>query len=637
MISVLYVDDEECLLDICKVFLAQLGNISVDTALSVEAGLRLIAGKDYDAIISDYQMPERNGIEFLKTLRSQGNRIPFIIFTGRGREELVIEAFNNGADFFIQKGGETKSQYAELIHKITKAVERRRGEQELENSNSLLKATLESTADGIIVIDSDGIISTLNHKFLQMWNLPANTETLKTEKDFLCHARDQVANFAAFEKSPEEVRYSPESGSYDIIHCCDGRTFRRYSQAQKIGDRIVGRVWSFRDITGQDRAELELRAACEDLAAAKEELKRKYTEQEKSTELLKESEEKYRGVFHAETSPLLLVDRESRGILDSNAAAGALYGYGREEMLRLSLYHLSAETVQTSDEIAGQSPGMQVHFHRKKNATIFPAEISASCCCIGNQPALIVAVRDISRTKQIEDALKLSNVKLNLLLEITRHDILNKLSVLSGYGEILHSRIADPLLCDMLEKQQKTTDSIRKQIDFTREYDHLGIKTPQWYRVDEIAARAYSQILQTITFRCETGNLEIYADPMIEKVVYNLFDNAFRYGEGISRITITCARAGDDLLILFEDDGIGVPEDEKKLIFGRGFGKNTGLGLFLSREILSITGITIRETGEYRKGARFEIRVPDNNYRLLKSISCCSGQPESSAEPLTSD
>ena len=380
-----------------------------------------------------------------------------------------------------------------------------------------------------------------------------------------------------------------------------------------------------------------MRAAYEQLAAAEEELKQKYAEQEKSTELLKESEEKYRGVFHAETYPLLLVDRESLGILDLNAAAVALYGYGREEMIRLSFYHLSAETVQTNDEISGRSSEVQVHFHRKKSNTIFPAEITASCCNIGRRPALIVAVRDISRTKQIEDALKLSNVKLNLLLEITRHDILNKLSVLSGYSEILHSRIADPLIRDMLEKQQKATDSIRKQIDFTREYDQLGVKTPQWYRVDEIAARAYSQILQTITLRCETGNLEIYADPMTEKVFYNLFDNAFRYGEGISRITITCTRAGDDLLILFEDDGIGIPEDEKERIFVRGYGKNTGLGLFLSREILSITGITIRETGEYRGGARFEIRVPDNNFRLLKSIACCAGQPEPVTESLTSE
>ena len=125
-------------------------------------------------------------------------------------------------------------------------------------------------------------------------------------------------------------------------------------------------------------------------------------------------------------------------------------------------------------------------------------------------------------------------------------------------------------------------------------------------------------MLPTITFDCETGNLDIYADPMIEKVFYNLFDNAVRYGEGVSRIGITWSYANDDLLLIFEDDGIGIPDDEKELIFQRGYGKNTGLGLFLTREILSITGMTICETGEYRKGARFEIRVSNGNFRFLQ-------------------
>ena len=621
MVLVLYVDDDECLLDICQAFLGRRGNIVVDTATSVDDGLRLIAEKDYDAIISDYEMPVRNGIEFLKILRSQGNRTPFIIFTGRGREEIMIEAFDSGADSYIQKGGEPKSQFAELIHKVTRAVGRGQSERALENSNSLLRATLEATADGIVVVDSSGLITTFNQKFLQMWGLPGDHNAMKTEGEFLRHARQMVCDFAAFESPHRAIRSNPESGSYDIIQCRDGRTFRRFSQAQKINQRIVGRVWSFRDITGQNRTELELRAACGQLAAAEEELKRKYSELEQSTGLLRESEEKYRGVFQAETYPLLLVDRQTLEILDLNTAAAGLYGYGREEMLRLTFYHLSAETVQTTEKIREQSPEIQLHFHRKKDTTIFPTEISTSRLSIGIRPVLIVAIHDISRTKQIEDTLRLSNVKLNLLLGITRHDILNRISVLSGYNELLQVRIIDPPLLDMLDRQQKATDAIRKQIDFTREYDQLGVKSPQWHQVDELAARAYSQLLQTITFHCETGNLEIYADPMMERVFYNLIDNAFRYGEGISRINITWTRAGKDVLILFEDDGVGIADEEKERIFERGYGRNTGLGLFLTREILSITGMTIKEKGTYRKGARFEIRVPDGNYRILKPMT----------------
>jgi PAS domain S-box-containing protein len=624
MVRILYVDDEECLLDICQTFLKKEGNIDVDIAPSVDEGLRLMAEKDYDAIISDYEMPVKNGIDFLKEIRSQGNRTPFIVFTGRGREEIVIEAFNSGADFYIQKGGEPRSQFAELIHKVTVAAMRRQNEQALEHSNSLLKATLESTADGILVVGSDGNITTCNKKFLQLFGLAGDDNPIKTELEFLSHAREQVSDFVAFEQAVRMAAQNPETGSYDIVHCRDGRTFRRFSQAQMIEDRIIGRVWSFRDITGQNRAELELRAACEQLAATETELKQKYSELETGSARVQESEEKYRGVFHAETYPLMLVDCESLTLIDLNGAAATLYGYGREKMLGLSLYHLSAETVQTTDEVAREFPDVLMHFHRRSNGTIFPAEISASRFSIGSQPVLIIAIRDITRTKQIEDALRLANVKLNLLLGITRHDILNKLAVLSGYNEILATRITDQSILAQLDKQQKAADAIRKQIDFTREYDQLGVKSPQWHRIDEIATRAYSQILQTITYRCETDNLEVYADPMLERVFYNLFDNAFRYGEGITFISLTYTRDGHDLLILFEDNGIGIPYDEKERIFARGHGKNTGLGLYLTREILSITGMTIRETGEYRKGARFEIRVPDNNYRFLKHM----GEPQ---------
>jgi PAS domain S-box-containing protein len=143
LIEILYVDDEADLLEIGKLFLERSDDIRVDTADSVTMAWNKMDWNQYDAIISDYQMPGTDGINFLKALRSKGDKIPFILFTGRGREEVVIEALNSGADFYLQKGGNPNAQFIELEHKVREAVRRNRAENALrENEERLSKAQI---------------------------------------------------------------------------------------------------------------------------------------------------------------------------------------------------------------------------------------------------------------------------------------------------------------------------------------------------------------------------------------------------------------------------------------------------------------------------------------------------------------
>jgi signal transduction histidine kinase len=119
-----------------------------------------------------------------------------------------------------------------------------------------------------------------------------------------------------------------------------------------------------------------------------------------------------------------------------------------------------------------------------------------------------------------------------------------------------------------------------------------------------------------------TDGLEIFADPWLKKVFFNLIDNTLRHAEHETRITVSYRESEDGLDLLFEDNGVGIPVDEKEKIFERGYGKNTGYGLFMAREILAITGLTIRETGELGKGACFVIHAPKRVYRFRqKTIS----------------
>lgn len=137
MISVLYVDDEPVLLEVGKVYLERSGQFRVDTLASAPAALEIMKTRSYDAIVSDYQMPVMDGIAFLKTVRKTWPTLPFIIFTGRGREEVVVEALNSGADHYLQKGGEPRSQFAELAHVITRSVERKRAGETILHLNRL--------------------------------------------------------------------------------------------------------------------------------------------------------------------------------------------------------------------------------------------------------------------------------------------------------------------------------------------------------------------------------------------------------------------------------------------------------------------------------------------------------------------
>jgi len=232
----------------------------------------------------------------------------------------------------------------------------------------------------------------------------------------------------------------------------------------------------------------------------------------------------------------------------------------------------------------------------------------------------VASLLDITDRKRWEEALTMANRKLNLINSITRHDINNQLSVLRGCLEILEDDQPDLSHNEYFQRVTSAAERISSMIQFTKNYEDISVAAPAWQdarTLVETAAKEMRPESQVQIINNLPHGTEVFACPMLEKVFYNLIDNAIRHGGKVTTVRFSSEEKAGDLIVLCEDDGVGIPLAEKEKIFERGVGKNTGFGLFLTREILSITGITIKETGEPGKGARFEMTMSRGNYRIV--------------------
>jgi signal transduction histidine kinase len=213
------------------------------------------------------------------------------------------------------------------------------------------------------------------------------------------------------------------------------------------------------------------------------------------------------------------------------------------------------------------------------------------------------------------------NRKLNLLSSLTRHDILNKVSVLLGYLDKAKTLAQDPTLLDYLDRMDTSTKAIGKLVKFTRDYKDLGINPPRWITVKDCLNEVTEWIdPNAVRLTLDLDEWEIYADPQVTRVFRNIFENAGIHGKNVTEIFVECIKKDRGLDVILGDNGIGIPAEMKSEIFEPGMMRNRGLGLFLAKEILSITGLTIEETGVPGKGARFEIHVPLECFRMHQTI-----------------
>ncbi len=888
MIRVLMVDDDPNMLEISTIFLQRSGDIQVDVTESAAEALERLEDGPYEVVISDYAMPEMDGITFLKAVRSRKLDIPFILFTGKSREEVVIEALNSGADYYMQKDGDPKVLFAELSHQIRQAADRERARREgmierdlaleLSGATSLSSALklcvdaaievsgtdcgtmylLDKSSESFVLRHSNGFSTEFIEAISQRRRTPSSSliagakdpiyiryqdrelplqearerEGLRSMAVVPVHHEGEVIGYYSVGTHTSDEIPHPGRGALETIAAMTGNAIVRLQAEEELrrsseqlraifeaaevsfvitdgsdpdptvlefspgAERIFGYIRQ--EIVGKPVSTLHLPEDAAQLPAVHRKMREgergfsglttlvrrsgekfpalfstyplfdeggqmraalgvsiDITDQKRMEESLQKSEEYYRAIF--ENSGTAMAILEEDGLVSKvNSESEALFGLSPQEiegkmrwdefiaeedrevlwelfrkgqiklktptnpyeadlidrwgikkrgLFRASIiprtrqYVVSVmnitelkrmeESLQKSEEkyrslvedqtdlICRFSPDTTITFvngaycryfgrtreellghsflslipeeDRQKTkdniASISPAQPVANSVhrvilpngemrwlkwtnrAILDEGGEIVEFqstgRDVTERKLAEEALKETNRKLSLLASVTRHDLLNRISAIEGYAQILREMLPpEPTMQKCASSILDLTRSARRHIAFTRDYEEMGAADPQWQRVEEVVERAASMLpLDRVRLKVETGPLEVFADPMIEKVFLNLVENSVIHGERTTEIRISFRDLGERGILIFEDDGVGISALHKELIFEQAFGRNSGYGLFLAREILGITGISIRETGLEGEGARFEMEIPRDHYHVDGDIT----------------
>jgi K+-sensing histidine kinase KdpD len=219
-----------------------------------------------------------------------------------------------------------------------------------------------------------------------------------------------------------------------------------------------------------------------------------------------------------------------------------------------------------------------------------------------------------------KNATVLARKNLTMFSGLTRHDILNQLMIISASLELAADDIKEPGLLQNLKRAQTAAATIQRQIVFSREYEKLGAGAPRWQPLHKVIRQAFLDLQsETLALDLPKDDIDIFADPIFDKVFFHLFTYANKYSTGATRITVSYNMTADRLIIFISDNGAGISPADKKLLFDKKPGNEKVPGPYLAERILEVTGMTIHETGGEKEGLRFEIIIPPEGFRQGKN------------------
>lgn len=475
--------------------------------------------------------------------------------------------------------------------------EKRKAEEELEQSETRFRALIQNSSDIIQILDKDRRLVYSSPALGKILGYPDGSQNNRLLPEMV-HPDDRERVSSDLDEVYE--RKNPGTPTEYRMLTADGGSL----YVESVGVNLL-------DVPGVNGIVINTHAVHE----------RKQAEQ-----ALIESEERFRLIFQHSNDAIYLFEITASGmpgkIVDTNEVAVRQTGYSRDELVERTLLDLC------SRDLSQRSRGIMMELLTrgearfetekiKKDGALLPVEISARLAKFREKNYVIAISRDISRRKREERSLRIANQKLQLMNIVAWHDIQNKVTGLRGYVELSRDLVTDEKLKKFIDSEEDVLKVIHRQLQYTREYQEMGIHPPQWVSLPRVLRTIASfREMGPLKFRLDLHDLELYCDPVIEKVFSHLIENTQKHGKKATEIRISCQQAPNGLLLIYEDDGVGIPPEKKKDLFVRGVGSATGFSLFFVHDILEISDMSIQETGIPGSGVRFEISIPKGLYRI---------------------
>lgn len=619
-IEVLHVDDDFDFGDLTATFLErQSDRFEVQTVTSAAEGFELLSDRPPDCLISDYDMPEQNGIEFLREVREHWPDLPFILFTGKGSEEVASEAISAGVTDYLQKGSGS-DRYELLANRIEQAVDRYRTTQELERQNDLFAKTQDIALIGAWEHDLRRDDLTWTNQVYKMHGVSEEFDPAIESVLELYHPDDRPKLREAVERA--RTAGEPYDLEVRLIARNDGDRWIRTVGDPQVEDETVVRVrGTVHDITERKEREGELQRQRDRYQSLFENNPQVIWEQDYSeavkylTSITSDIDDVESYLLKHPQEIERLMDRVK--IIDVNQNAVEHYEAPSKAALLENLDQVFTE--DTIDVLAAEWAAIaagETEFRSETVGQTFSGTTREELMHIlvpkkyaDDYSRVYVIGTEITEQKERERRLKRQNERLDQFASVVSHDLRNPLQTAEGWLELVREECNSPHVQDIAAAHERMNQLIEDLLTLAR----AGRESidRQTIALDRVLAECWETI-QTAdaTLLIETEQA-IQADrDRLQQLLINLLRNAVEHGGTNVSITVGALEGG----FYVEDNGPGIPEAERREVFDPGYSatqEGTGFGLSIIEQVAEVHEWDIRLTEGSTGGARFEITGVD--------------------------